>query len=267
MKKLLLGIVGVAGFAASVNAAATWDTQIRFSNRVGSTENVIAGNSLPLTATGTYTFTVQVGIFNLQGAGAGQSNFGLYDFTANAASSGLGVGETLGVVSTNARVSPFNFGPATSFGGTLAGGGTAINNIDAARDVSGGATAPWNWDSDAGAPGPLPTGPTNPSPGANTFANVWRFQVVVNSLVGSDIVVTFAGSAGPILSWQQFGTNPPDEENAGNASFIGITRNASDGGPLSAYSPATLVLKRVPAPGSIALLGLGGLLAARRRRA
>jgi len=254
----------------------TWTTQAQFRQRIGITDGpALLGNQMTLTAAGTYTFTIQAGIFNLQGAGPGQSNFGLFDFAADGSATGLNAGETLGVVSSNSRVSPFNFGPATSFGGTLGSGGASINGVNASRDVSGGASAPWHWDQVAGAPGPQPTLPSNASAGSEAFVSVFRFQVVVNSILsGSDIVINFNGSAGPVLAWTTFGTNPPDgsDNNGdgipddGTVSFLGLTRDQSQGGPVSAYSPFSLTLHRVPAPGAMALLGLGGLIAVRRRR-
>jgi len=271
VKKLLYGIVGVAGLAASASATVSWTTQIQFvktNGPVGSQVNgtVVPALGLPLLVTGTYTFTVQVGIFNLNSTNPNDSNHGLYDWTANGSATGLNAGETFSATQSNARVSPFNFGPATSFGGTNVGG-NQINTIDAARDVSGGASAPWNWDTNTNAPGPQPTAPTVDNTGAGSFTNVYRFVVVVNSLGGANIVSTFAGSAGPILQWQHFGDNPPDDTTNGNVTFIGITRSQADGGPLAAYQAASMTLIRVPAPGSLALLGLGGLVAARRRRA
>lgn len=268
MKTLLCGIVGAAGLAASANAAVSWTTQTQF--RQGTAGAVIPGNVFNLTANGTYTFTVMVGIFNFSSSNPSDANYGLYDWTANATATGLAnAGETLGVTPASSRVAPFNFGPATSFGGTLGGGGTTITSIDCARDVSGGATAPWLWDSGAGAPGPQPTLPNNPSPGSNAFTNVWRFTVnVTDFTTGPDIVVSFAGSAGPITQWVTFGaTQPEDEATPGFVSFLGLTRGQADGGPLAPYQPFSLTLRRVPAPGAMALLGLGGLIAARRRRA
>jgi hypothetical protein len=241
----------------------------------------LPSNTLALTATGTYTFFVRAGIFNLAGQGSGQSNQGLNNWTATATTTGLAAGETLGVNTANSRQIPFDFGPATSFGGTLVPPGT-INNINAARDVSGGAAALWTFNTTTGAPNAQPTAPNNSSLG--TFApvgissttNVYRFTVVVNTLAAPNIVINFAGSAGPVLQWSVFGSQVPffddndgdgvfgpgDTPHDGNVHFIGLTPNPV----LAAYQPTTLTLTRVPAPGAAALLGLGGLLVARRRR-
>lgn len=262
MKKLLCGLVGVAGLAASSSAQVAWTTQMAFAQTTGGV--ALPSNTLNLTASGTYTFIVRVGIFNVTGLGTGQSNQGLNNWTATATTTGLNAGETLGVTTANSRISPFTFGPATSFGGMFVSPGT-INNINAARDVSGGASAPWLWDTTTSAPGALPTAPsgTFAPVGINSVTNVYRFTVNVNSFTtGADIVIRFAGSAGPVIQWSLFGSNPPDEVTPGIANFIGLTPNPV----LAAYTPANLTLHRVPAPGAMALLGLGGLFAARRRR-
>lgn len=265
MKTMMCAMVGVAGLAVSAGAQVNWETRIGFARTTSGA--LLTDNRLGLTATGTYTFIVRVGIFNLTGLGPLESNQGLSDWTARADATGLNAGETLGLTITNSRISPFTFGPATSFGGILGGGGTTITSIDAARDVSGGASAPWLWDTALSQPAPMPTAPmgTFAPAGINSYANVWRFTILVNSLVGPDIVVAFAGRAGPIIRWVVFGANPPDppgEEQFGNVNFLGITPQP----PLHDYSPVTLTLVRIPAPGGLAALGLAGVLALARRR-
>ena len=62
MKKALCCVLAVAGLAPSADAVVTWVTQIQFRNRVGGVDGApILGNFFALTATGVYTFTVQVG--------------------------------------------------------------------------------------------------------------------------------------------------------------------------------------------------------------
>lgn len=290
MKKLLFGMVGVAGLAASASAVTTWTTNLQFVKQgagpVGSQPNgtiIPAGGALNLLATGVYTFQVQVGIFNFASDQPNQTNRGLWDWTGNGTGTGLtNAGETLGLTQGTSRQSPFNYGPATSFGGTLVGN-SAINGIDASRDVAGGATQAWNFDTTTGTAGPMPTGPIGDGLGANAFTTVFRFTVnVTSTLAGPNIQINFAGSAGPILRWEVFGSNPPSFDDVdgsgdwtpgtdtpinGNVSYLGITRGVGEGGPAAPYNTAGFTLTRVPAPGSLALLGLGGLIAARRRRA
>ncbi|MBX3357753.1 MAG: PEP-CTERM sorting domain-containing protein [Phycisphaeraceae bacterium] len=274
MKNVVVGILGIAGLAASASAAATWTTQMRYSvtGPAGSGYSSTIINSggvgpTNVTVAGVYSVTVQVGIFNLQGAGAGESNQGLFNWAARATGTGFSAGENYVVANATSRISPFNFGPSTAFGGAVVGGNVIDGNsvtpgslIQASRDVAGGASAVWN-DGD-----PQPTAPVPGALGADTYTNVFRFQIIVGS--GTDpIVTTFSGSAGPVLAWSPFGVNPPFEGDPGSVTFLGITRGTADGGPLSAFADSSFTLPRIPAPGSVALLGLGGLLAARRRRA
>jgi hypothetical protein len=229
--------LGIAGLSGPAGAQVDWNTQIGFAQTTGGPP--LAGNSLTITATGTFTFIVRVGIFNVTGLNTNQANYGLNNWTATATATGLQAGETLGVTPSNSRVAPFNFGPATAFGGTLGGGGTTITTINCARDVSGGATAPWNFGD------PQPTLPLNPSPGSSSLTNVWRFTVTVNTLNGPDIVINFAGQAGPILQWATFGATPPEDEvTPGFVSFLGLTPNP----PLRDYTPVQLTIHRCQSP-------------------
>lgn len=266
MKTMVCSVAGVAGLAVSAGAQVNWETRIGFAQ--SATGPLLQGNSLTLTATGTYTFYVRVGMFNMTGFGSGESNQGLFDWTATANATGLGAGETLGINQSNARISPFTFGPATSFAGTLGVDGSTITSIDAARDVSGGATANWDWDTVLNLPPPMPTAPNdsrygNFAPrGIDSYTNVWRFTVMVSSLGGADIVVSIDGQAGPILRWVVLGTLPPDEEGRGFVNFLGLTAQPS----LHDYSLVALTLVRVPSPGGIVILLFGGAAMARRRR-
>lgn len=265
MKTFVLAILGVAGLSATASAQVNWETRIGFAPSL--TAPLLAGNQFQLTATGVYTFVVRAGIFNLTGLGPLESNQGLFDWTATASATGLNPAETLGANTATSRIVPFTFGPATAFAGTIGSGGASITSIDAARDVSGAAQAQWLWDTATSQPAPMPTAPTN-SPlgnfaptGINSYANVWRFSVLVNSLNGNDITVSFAGQAGPITRWVVFGWQPPDE-GQGSVSFMGLTPQPI----LREYSPVAMTLVRTPSPGGLALLGLAcGLALARRR--
>ncbi len=277
MKNVVVGILGIAGLAASASAAATWTTQIQYlvTGPAGSgyTGGAIAsgGQGPIVTTAGVYSVTVQVGIFNMQGLGAGESNQGLFNWAGRAVGSGLtAAGDTYAVTNATSRITPFGYGPSTAFGGAVIGNNvidgnsvTAGSLIQANRDVAGGASSVWA----VGAP--QPTGPTPGALGNDSFVSVFRFRITVGAVAGDNIVTTFSGSAGPVLGWSPFNVTPPDEElgEPGAVTFLGLTRGTSDGGPLAAYSASSFTLPRVPAPGSVALLGLGGLLAARRRRA
>ncbi|MBX3357754.1 MAG: hypothetical protein KF745_04930 [Phycisphaeraceae bacterium] len=269
MKTALCGIIAVAGLAASAVADANWTTQMRYSITAPGASAVLvpSGGSMPVGAAGVYSVTVQVGIFNLTGQEAGQSNQGLFNWAARGSSTGLMAGESLVVANATSRISPYNFGPSTAFGGAVVNGGTAIDGnavtpgskIQASRDVSGGASAVWPDGS------PMPTAPTNGQLGADAYTNVFRYTITVTETVGSDIVMTFAGEAGPVLAWSPFNVTPPFDGDPGSVTFLGIT-NATPN-VLRPFADSSFTIVRVPAPGAAALLGLGGLIAARRRRA
>ena len=197
---------------------ASWRTKLAFALGNGVP---LASGALHITATGTYTFVVRAGIFDVAGLGPEESNCGLNHWAAKMTASGLGPDETLGVVAGSSRIPPFNFGPATSFGGTLVAPDT-IDTIIAARDVSGGATVPWHWDSGLGQPGPQPTAPTQDRLGANSFTRVYRFTVTINTLSGDDIKIYSVGQAGPIIRWVMFSATEPDETTPGVVSFLGL---------------------------------------------
>ena len=76
--------------------------------------------------------------------------------------------------------------------------------------------------------------------------------------------------SGPVLAQYIYGGTMTTARQQGNSATIGAQLNASTAATWS-LNLATLqpgmVLSVIPAPGTVALLGMGGLLAARRRRA
>ncbi len=276
MRSEVIGCLSVAGLAVSAHAAVSWTTSFRFlvnGPAGGSYNNTLidAGGVGPLVRiAGTYSVTVQVGIFNLTDQGAGQSNQGLFNWTGRVSASGLGVGETLGVTNTTSRIAPFNVGPSTTFGGAVVNSGTGLDGnsttpgsfIQASRDVSGGASTVWA----VGAP--QPTGPAPGALGADGFISVFRYRINILLTDSSDILTTIAGSAGPILGWAPINVIPPDEilDQPGTVAFLGLTRSATDGGPIASYAPASFTMPRIPAPSSIVLLAAGALIVSPRRR-
>src|SRR5262245_51000891 len=96
-RTLISALVAGAGLALGASHAVadvTWNTQMGFALSSGG--STLQNNQFALTATGTYTFYVRAGIFNLAGLGTAQSNQGLNNWTAAVTASGLQPGETLG---------------------------------------------------------------------------------------------------------------------------------------------------------------------------
>lgn len=230
-----------AGLAGAAWAQLSWDTHIAFAMTTGGP--ALPNNTLTLTATGTYTFIVRVGIFNLTSPGPGESNQGLATWTASALCAGFQPGEVIGV-NASARIAPFGSGGGICcWGGYVPPSGGSISGITCSRDLSSGALAQWLWDTTAGAPAPMPTAPsgTFAPAGVASLANLYRFTIRVNTLNGPNIALAFTGSSGPVIGWSVVSSVPPqDGATPGSVAFAGLTPTPAT----SPYAAATLVLAR-----------------------
>lgn len=256
--------LGSVGLATSIAVAeATWTTQVRFAQTPSGP--ALEGNTLSVSATGVYTFVVQMGIFSLSGLEPGQANHGLAQWSGAATATGLIQAETLGLTPVTARFRPFDFGPASA-GGTLVRP-SGIGSVDCVRNFGAGASAPWMWDTQADAPGPQPQHPVDwlagpfGDHGADSFTNVWRFTVTVDHLNGPPIAVHLHGYAGPVAAWWDAGAYPPESEKQPGLALFGIL---PPGPPIRGVS-STLTIVRVPAPGFLALAPLVAISRGRRR--
>lgn len=202
--------------------------------------------------------------------------FGVFDDAAGEAPAGGFVGWNVGTLAvsgstsnsderrTPGRLSPFNFsaGPNANGQPPLPGGDpfTQLTEIDATL----GTQSP-SWVCGPG--GIIP----DPAPGAvvrgrNTFVSVYSFSIQ-RFQISSSYAVTASGNLIGATSWLTVGNpTPPD---------CGDPADPADDVPGSVtYAPFptapqafTCVLSVIiPAPGGFAVIGLGGLLAARRRR-
>lgn len=237
-KAVLFGILAVAGVATSAQA---FNVQVRFVERVGTTDTVIAGNSLTVGAGSTHRIRVQ---------------FGVFDDAAGAAPAGGFVGWNLGTQTmtggtnsrTPGRINPFNFAPAPPGNGTPAADPfMALTTID---NTLGTQSPAW-----------LTFGQPQPPAvirGLNTFVSTWEFTTVAGM---SNYSCTLGGNQVVASNWGIIGTPiPPDDQgNPGSITYAPQTLP-----PIAFTAVLNFV---VPAPGTAALLGLGGLVAARRRRA
>lgn len=244
------GLAGVAATAGSASAVVSWETRTR-----------LLVNGVPATSAavpdGPVTITVQTGIFNLTGAGPGQENHGLSLWTGRVNSTVTG----LGVNNATSRFQPFNFGPATTFGGFVTGGGTGIDgsstpgsSIFCARAIAPTENIPWldGW-AEPGTPIEY---------GIDSYTSVFRFTYTMSSAVTSNVVINVTNAAGPIIAWVPFTEQPPNNGNPGFVNFLGVSPSPAT----LAGTTATLTLTRIPAPGTVGLLALGAPLALRRRR-
>ena len=252
MKKLaLIGLLAVTGIAASANA---FNVQCRWVSRVGTVDTVIP-------ATG-YNFPVGQTTVNVR------LQFGVFDDAQGAAPAGGFIGWNLGTItgspqpvagSAAARLTPFNFAPAPGFAGTQSP--LALTAID---NTLGTQALVWS-----GVPGGTDPGspPAATVRGRNAFISVFSLTLTAGA---NNFNVTAAGNSIVASAWNVIQSQPPE---VGDDGVFGTPDDLPGG---VTYAPATLApipfagctaLFNVPAPGAAALLGLGGLVAFRRRRA
>ena len=249
-----LALIATAGLAAAARADVNWTTQIGFA--ASNTGPVFFGNTLTISAPGTYTFIARVGIFNVSGLAPGQFNQGLATWSANIAATGMPVGGTLGVLPTASRAAPFDHGPGTLYGGRLTDP-THIDNVVAQRDLSGGASSSWAFEA------PMPTTPTPGALGVESLTNVFRFTLTIPSVQAAEVHINFTGSAGPVLRWDTFSSvEPVDPNSPGNVHFTGLTPQPA----LREYTPTTFVVILTPTPAAPLLFALAAPVCCARRR-
>jgi len=255
VKKLaLFGILAVAGAASSANA---WHFEVRFVERVGSTDTVIAGNTIDA--------SVNRGVRNIR------IQFGVFDDADGAAPAGGYVGWNVGTLAVSGaadnsderrnsgRISPFNFaGGANSNGNPPAPAGDPFSMLSEIDATLGTQSPFWGFNADGMA---LPQ-PNAAVRGINSFVSVYAFSIDPrDDASAAGYTVTAGGNLIAATEWRAIGTpTPPDEETQtpGSVTYAPFPTTPQ------AFSAVLNVL--IPGPGSAALLGLGGLLAARRRR-
>ena len=259
MKKLaLFGILAVAGAATSANA---FEFRCRFVERVGTTDVVLANNTISSDGT----------IRNIR------VQFGVFDDAAGVAPAGGYVGWNVGTIAVSGpvdnsderrnpgRLSPFNFaaGPNSNGNAPLPAGDpfTMLTEID---NTLGTQSPTWVCNAD----GTIPPQPAATVRGRNTFISTFAFSIDPSSPGFAAYTVTIGGNCIGADSWLPVGN--PSAPDCGDPSDP-----ADDVAGAVTYAPfptapraisCVLNVVPIPAPGAAALLGLGGLLAARRRR-
>jgi hypothetical protein len=256
----LYGILAGAGLGFAT-AAQAYEIRARWVSRVGA--------GIPIDV-------VPAAGFDFSGLPAGTAvrfrlQFGVFDDAAGPAPAGGYLGWNVGTLtatggtntrtgtggSPNGRVSPFNFAPGGE-GVPAADPWMALTGID---NTLG--TQPLPWNSIPGNPVPPPA-PPPVIRGRNTFVSTWEITTIPGA---SSYSITAAGNVLGCTVWNIVQQTPPgagDDEEFGTiddvpgsilyAPFADATR------------PFTSRLDLIPAPGAFALLGLGGLVAFRRRR-
>ena len=261
MKKLaLFGILAVAGIATSANA---FVVRAQWVFRVGpggdSTFTAVPAGGIVATPGTAYRLRLQ---------------FGVFDDASGAAPAGGYIGWNLGTLNatggtntrTSGRIAPFNFAPNPPGNGLPSADPwtalTAIDNTLGTQGTGSPGFPAWVCNAD----GTVPPAPAATVRGVNAFISTYEITSVAGS---NNYSITAGGNTVVASGWGTIGTpTPPD---------CGDPADPSDDIPGSIlYAPMTLapitglnavVNFVVPAPGAAALLGLGGLVAIRRRRA
>lgn len=246
----LIGILAVAGAATSADALTI---TTRWVSRVGTVDTVVptvAGVQTFVGVTGVPTrFRLQFSVVNDGTAPGGLLgwNVGTLDATGGTNTR------------TNGRLGPYNFSQASTANGNLPlPGGDPWTHLDQIDATLGTQAFVWGCNPD-GTPTAMPQAlirgiaPASPS------------LYEITSIPGtSNYTITAAGNNLAASTWRTIGAaDPPDCTDPANTVTITYAPQAL---PPQQFS-ALLNIILVPAPGAMALLGLGGLIATRRRRA
>lgn len=266
--RCLFGLAALAGAAASANALTF---ECRWVERVGSVDTVIGGDGSSVTFAAGTSHRLRL-------------QFRVVDDAMGPAPAGGFVGWNVGSINvsgdpansqdrrTPGRLGPFNFaGQPTANGnpppsGGLAGPDGPADDFQHWDDIDAtlGTQSPvWTGCIDTDGDG-IPDTPT-PAPaaqvrGRNVFVSVFEMTTVPGASA-VNYSITASGNLIAATEWRTVGTpNPPncDTGDPGSITYAPF--------PTTPTAFNCLLNIVVPAPGAAALLGLGGLLVARRRR-
>jgi hypothetical protein len=247
VKKLaLFGLLAVAGAAMSANAA---EFRVRFVEQTGPNATdftVLAGNEIDATDGAAHRIRVQFGVFDDAGGPAPAGGFlgwniGSLTVTGGAANSD----ETR----TPGRLPGFDFaqGP-NSNGNPPLPGGDPFEHLSEIDNTQGTQTVLWF--------------PGQPQPVAGTVGlNDWvsTFEFTIDPAAGATSYgIDLTGNVLAATGWNIIQSTPP----GAGPGFVLFGPVAGPASPITGHLTVTIV----PAPGAAALLGLGGLVAIRRRR-
>jgi len=258
LKLALAGLLVAGGVAGSAEA---FEFRCRFVERVGNIDVVLQGNIIDASSRVARNIRLQFGVFDDAAGPAPAGGFVGWNVGTLAVSSSTGNSDER---RNPGRLSPFNFASgATSNGNPPLPGGdpfTMLTEIDATL----GTQSPI-WQCDANGVPPLQ--PAATVRGLNTYVSVYAFSIDPIGNMGVNYTVTAGGNLIAATDWREVGSpTAPD---------CGDPADPSDDVPGSVtYAPFpvaprafTCILDvRIPGPGAAALMVLGGLAGARRRR-
>lgn len=272
--RCLFALATVAAAAASANALTF---QCRWVERVGNTDVVIGGDGSTLdlgSNTGPRRLRLQMEVVDDANGPAPAGGFVGWNVGSLAVSGPAGNSQDrrTNTAASGGRLSPFNFASQPTANGAPPPAG-GVSGPDAANfdfqlltdiDCTLGTQSPsWRCNPDGSAPAQPPAVVR----GRNAFISIYEITTDVIDTGGVNYSITAGGNLIAATDWRLVGTpTPPD---CGDPSDSG---DDIDGAVTYAPFPTDPTLFnctlniRVPAPGATALLGLGGLLVARRRR-
>lgn len=255
----LIALAAVAGAAASANA---FEFRCRFVERVGNVDVVLAGNTIDASNGLARNIRVQFGVFDDANSAAPAGGFvgwnvGRLDVSGPSSNSA----ESLPAAP---RINGFNFAPAVPGNGVAFPSASDFDNVTSIDNTLGTQSPLWVCAPDGSAPAQPPA----QIRGRNAFISTYTFTINPADVGGANYTVTASGNLIGATTWNTVGTpNAPDCGDPGDPSddVAGSVTYAPFPTAPSAFTCVLNVV--VPGPGSAALLGLGGLIVARRRRA
>jgi uncharacterized protein (TIGR03382 family) len=262
MKNALIGIVAVAGLAASASAQFTGTGSLAFQV---STDNGATWSSSANVNPGAPVLVRLQANFDGNGFGVGKVGLGFVRFNNANASDTISTGTIVDNIANSNTARPRQIVDVS--GGrqlqiTRGTSGAATNPLAASNRLAWGQLT-----------NDLSTGNLNPNYRAGSPVEVFRIAVTAGSFgrtitIGGETATERRGYLGFDL------TNPTTDEvdysvtvgtpQAGNPPLTAF--NLREGQMTGGLDPATASITIIPTPASLALLGLGGLVAGRRRR-
>jgi hypothetical protein len=226
MKNVIMGLVGVAGLAAGANAQ-NLSLSVQFSTNGGATWSNDVTVNTPGTVVQARLSYAGDGVYGLGGA--------TLRLTAQANIAGGGDTAAFAAGTDTGRVGPFNFGAATNAIFANADGFRIDAASDAANNNTGAGMTFFQRDPSSGGAGFSTANP----------AVVFRFDITIGAGPDRNIAVALDQLSRGVGSYYT-------SSGATRPSTAAVTLNAG-------------IIRVVPTPATLALVGLGGLVAGRRR--
>lgn len=246
MTRLTSSLV-LAGFTSAANA---YEYRTRFVERVGSADRVISGNLITVSDGAPTPVRFQVGVFDDEASAAPAG--GLLGWNAGRIAVNSNAFSHSHETRTPGRLGPWNAARSPNANGNppIADGGDPFNVLTEIGAFQGTQARPW------------PDGERPPVVvrGLNTYASLYEITIDPAEPFWM-YSIEFGGDLLAIDEWVAVNDDPPDpdEGTPGTVIYAPFPTRAT------AFE-TSLFVQYIPSPSSAALLGLGGVIAIRRRR-